>query len=70
MEETKKITVKDILYLLDHEMSSEEIVRIISCGRCECRAMVGSDIWKGIENRQVENLGTDEGEFAIWLEEE
>lgn len=68
---TKTITVGDILNLIDSNRDSEEYVGIMNHnGNIECRAMVCSDIWDGIENRLINSMGAERSEIVIWLEDE
>ena len=67
MMEEKEITIKDILYLLDKDRESEEIVILMGDGEAEAKAMVKSEIWQGIEHRAVKAI--ESYGLRIWLKE-
>lgn len=65
------ITVGQLLDLIDCNRESEDFVDIMNDdSKVEVHAMVCSDIWKSIENRQVDCIGAEKGVIVIWLKSE
>ena len=64
------ITLGQILDLLDNNRESEEIVEIIDHnGEVQCRAMVCSVVWQGIEDKTVNSMQADGNCLQIWLDD-
>ena len=64
----KDVTLGQILDLIDNNRESEEMVEIMDHnGQVQCRAMVCSVIWQGIENKTVNSMGADGNCLQIWL---
>lgn len=62
------ITLGQILDLLDNNRESEEMVEIMDCnGQAQCRAMVCSVVWQGIEDKTVNSMQADGNSLQIWL---
>lgn len=62
------ITLGQILDLLDNNRESEETVEIMDCnGYVQCRAMVCSVVWKGIEDKTVNSMQAYGNCLQIWL---
>ena len=65
-----KITVGQLLDLIDHNRDSEEIVHIMdNNGKVQCKAMVCSEIWDGIEDRTVNSIQAEDDVLKIWLDD-
>ena len=61
-------TLGEILDLLDANRESEEMVEIMDHnGQVQCRAMVCSVVWNGIEDRIVENIAANNDCLRVWL---
>lgn len=65
-----KVTVGQLLDLIDNSRESEEIVHIMGdCGKVQCTAMVCSKFfWDGIENRTVNSIQAKDDVLEIWLD--
>ena len=51
------ITVGQLLDLIDNNRESEEIIHIMdNNGKVQCKAMVCSEIWDGLEDRTVNSI--------------
>lgn len=62
------ITLGQILDLIDNSRESEEIVEIGDHnGGVQCKAMVCSVVWSGIEDRTVNSMQACGDNFRIWL---
>lgn len=62
------ITLGQILDLLDNNRESEEKVEIMdNNGNVQCRAMVCSVVWQGIEDKTVNSMQADGNSLQIWL---
>lgn len=65
-----KVTVGQLLDLIDSERESEEFVYIMgNNGEAECKAMVCSEIWNGIEGRTVNGIQAEGDVLQIWLDD-
>lgn len=63
-----KITLGQILDLIDNNRESEEMVEIMDHnGNVQCSAMVCSVIWKGIEDKTVNSMMAAGNCLQIWL---
>lgn len=63
-----KVTVGQLLDLLDNSRESEEIVHIMDHnGNVQCKAMVCSEIWDGLEDRTVNSIQAEGDALEIWL---
>lgn len=64
-----KITIGELLDLIDNNRESEEFVHIMdNNGNVQCRAMVCSEIWDGIEDRTVNSIQAEDDVLKIWLD--
>ena len=64
----KDITLGQILDLIDNTRESEEMVEIMDHdGQVQCRAMVCSVVWQGIEYKTVNSMGVSGDCLRIWL---
>lgn len=62
------IMLGQILDLLDNNRESEEMVEIMDHnGNVQCRAMVCSVVWQGIEDKTVNSMQADGNCLQIWL---
>lgn len=62
------ITLGQILDLIDNSRESEEKVEIMdNNGNVQCRAMVCSVVWQGIEDKTVNSMQADGNSLQIWL---
>lgn len=62
------IMLGQILDLLDNNRESEEMVEIMDHnGNVQCRAMVCSVVWQGIEDKTVNSMQADGNRLQIWL---
>lgn len=62
------ITLGQILDLIDNNRESEETVEIMDHnGNVQCRAMVCSVVWQGIEDKTVNSMQADGNSLQIWL---
>lgn len=65
-----KVTVGQLLDLLDSERESGEFVHIMGDnGEIECKAMVGSKIWDALEDRTVNSIKVYGNALQIWLDD-
>ena len=61
-------TLGEVLDLLDANRESEEMVEIMDHnGQVQCRAMVCSVVWNGIEERTVNSMQAVDDRLQIWL---
>ena len=66
---SNKVTLGQLLDLIDNNRESEELVAIMdNNGQIQCRAMVCSVIWTGIENRTVNSIQADGELLKVWLD--
>lgn len=64
----KDITLGQILNLLDINRESEEMVEIMDHnGQVQCRAMVCSVVWQGIEYKTINSMMASGDCLRIWL---
>lgn len=64
----KMTTLGEVLDLLDANRESEEMVEIMDHnGQVQCRAMVCSVVWNGIEDRTVNSMQAVDDRLQIWL---
>ena len=62
------ITLGQILDLIDNNRESEEMVEIMDHnGQVQCKAMVCSIVWQGIEDKTVNSMQAAGNCFQIWL---
>lgn len=62
------IILGQILDLLDNNRESEEMIDIMDHnGKIQCRAMVCSVVWQGIEDKTVNSMQADGNHLQIWL---
>lgn len=65
-----KVTVGQLLDLIDNTRESEEFVYIMDGnGKAQCKAMVCSEIWDGIEGRTVDSIQAEGNTLLIWLDD-
>ena len=65
-----KITIGQLLDLIDSNRESEEIVYIMdNNGKVQCKAMVCSEIWDGIEDRTVNSIQAEDDVLKVWLDD-
>lgn len=65
-----KVTVGQLLDLMDNNRESEEVVNIMdNNGNVQCKAMVCSEIWDGLEDRTVNSIQAEGDALAIWLDD-
>lgn len=64
-----KVTVGQLLDLLDNSRESEEFVHIMCDGKAQCKAMVCSEIWDGLEDRTVNCIQAEDDVLKIWLDD-
>ena len=65
-----KITVGQLLDLIDNNRESEEIVHIMNNnGKVQCKAMVCSEIWDEIEDRTVNSIQAEDDVLKVWLDD-
>ena len=66
-----KVTVGQLLDLIDSERESGEFVHIMgNNGNVQCTAMVCSNFfWDGIENRMVNSIQAEDDVLKIWLDD-
>ena len=66
----KKVTVGQLLDLMDKNRESEEVVNIMdNNGNVQCKAMVCSEIWDGLEDRTVNSIQVEDDALVIWLDD-
>jgi len=63
-----KVTLGQILDLIDESRDSEEYVEIMEDGKVAIRAMVCSWIWLEIEGREVNSIAARDDVIQIWLD--
>ena len=64
------ITLGQILDLIDNNRESEENVEIMDHnGEVQCRAMVCSVVWQGIEDKTVNSMQAGGNCLQIWLDD-
>lgn len=65
-----KVTVGQLLDLIDNDRESEEIIHIMDDnGKVQCKAMVCSEIWDGLEDRTVNGIQAEGDVIKIWLDD-
>lgn len=65
-----KVTLGQLLDLIDNNRESEEIVALMDHnGQVQCRAMVCSVIWNGIEDRTVNSIQSYGDCLQVWLDD-
>ena len=65
-----KVTVGQLLDLIDNNRESEEIIHIMdNDGKVQCKAMVCSEIWDGLEGRTVNSIQAEDDVLKIWLDD-
>jgi hypothetical protein len=65
-----KVTVGQLLDLIDNSRESEEIINIMDHnGNVQCKAMVCSEIWDGLEGRTVNSIQVEGDALVIWLDD-
>ena len=64
-----KVTLGQLLDLLDNSRVSEEIVYIMYNEKAQCKAMVCSEIWDGLEDRTVNCIQAEDDVLKIWLDD-
>lgn len=65
-----KVTVGQLLDLIDKNRESEEVVNIMDHnGNVQCKAMVCSEIWDGLEDRTVNSIQVEGDALVIWLDD-
>ena len=65
-----KVTVGQLLDLMDKNRESEEVVNIMDHnGNVQCEAMVCSEIWDGLEDRTVNSIQVEGDALVIWLDD-
>jgi hypothetical protein len=65
-----KVTVRQLLDLIDNNRESEEIVHIMDDnGKIQCKAMVSSEIWDALEDRTVNSIQAEGDVLKIWLDD-
>ena len=65
-----KVTVGQLLDLIDNSRESDEIVCVMgNNGKVQCRAMVCSEIWSGLEDRTVNSIEVQDRALGIWLDD-
>lgn len=65
-----KVTVGQLLDLMDKNRESEEVVNIMDHnGNVQCKAMVCSEIWDGLEDRTVNSIQVEGDALVIWLDD-
>jgi hypothetical protein len=65
-----KVTVGQLLDLIDNNRESEEVVNIMdNNGNVQCKAMVCSEIWDGLEDRTVNSIQVEGDALGIWLDD-
>ena len=65
-----KVTVGQLLDLMDKNRESEEVVNIMdNNGNVQCKAMVCSEIWDGLEDRTVNSIQVEGDALVIWLDD-
>lgn len=65
-----KVTLGQLLDLIDNNRESEEIVALMDKnGQVQCRAMVCSVIWNGIEDRTVNSIQSYSDCLQVWLDD-
>jgi hypothetical protein len=65
-----KVTVGQLLDLIDNNRESEEVVNIMDHnGNVQCKAMVCSEIWDGLEGRTVNSIQVEGDALVIWLDD-
>lgn len=64
----KDVTLGQILDLIDNNRESEEMVEIMNHnGEVQCKAMVCSITWQGIEDKTVNSMQALGNCLQIWL---
>lgn len=65
-----KVTVGQLLDLMDNSRESEEVINIMDHnGNVQCKAMVCSEIWDGLEDRTVNSIQVEGDALVIWLDD-
>lgn len=65
-----KVTVGQLLDLIDNNRESEEIIHIMNDnGKAQCKAMVCSEIWDALEDRTVNSIQAEDDVLKIWLDD-
>ena len=65
-----KVTVGQLLDLMDKNRESEEVVNIMDHnGNVQCKAMVCSEIWDGLEDRTVNSIQAEGDVLKIWFDD-
>lgn len=63
-----KVTVGQLLDLIDNSRESEELVYVRDHnGKIQCTAMVCSEIWDEFEDRTVNSIEVQGRALGIWL---
>lgn len=63
-----KITLGDLIDLIDKDRESEEEVAIMDFDGEVMRAKVRWNGWKGIEDREVNSIEASRNTLLVWLE--
>lgn len=70
MESFSKVTLGQILDLIDVNRESEEIIQLMDHnGEVEATAMVKSTIWEALENRTINSMQAIDNALQIWLDD-
>ena len=64
-----KVTLGQILDLIDDTRESDEIVALMQDGEIEAKAIVRSEIWKALEKRTVNSIQAEDNILKVWLNE-
>jgi len=65
-----KVTVGQLLDLIDNSRESEELVNVMDHnGKIQCTAMVCSEIWDELEDRTVNSIEVQGRALGIWLDD-
>lgn len=65
-----KVTLGQLLDLIDNNRESDEIVALMdNNGQVQCRAMVCSVIWNGIEDKTVNSIQSYSDCLQVWLDD-
>lgn len=63
-----KVTVGQLLDLMGDRQENDEIICVMgNNGKVQCKAMVCSEIWNGLEDRTVKSIEAEGDALKIWL---
>lgn len=65
---SERITMGQLLDLIDNSRESEEMVCLMRDGQVQAKAMVCSEIWLALEERPVNSIQAEDNMLKVWLD--